>query len=204
MRPTRSQLRLTSSLRISSTISIRRRPTSMHWNLESPHPTTGSHCLHRRAQVLWSQGQHARAQAIIDYLVYVGGAYTKRVEETPSGLTVTVEASPEQVWARYLSARAADGAATQSHPRLDIPSEMIDLPLQNPFAAPDAPPINRGAGNAPLAPIFRVGEALQDLRVADPDRPDIFQPARPHPSLGPAWATFLSVNCRGIKPAIRN
>jgi Tol biopolymer transport system component len=111
--------------------------------------------LNLRAQVLWSQGEQNRARAIIDYLVMVGGTYTKRVEETPSGLTETVEATPKQVWTRYLSARAAEGAATQSHPRLDLPSEMIDIPLPNPFAAPEPLQIERGAGNARFAPIFQ-------------------------------------------------
>ena len=134
--------------------------------------------LSLRAQILWSQGEQNRARAIIDYLVVVGGAYTKRVEETPSGLTETVEATPKQVWARYLSARAAEGAATPSHPRIDLPSEMIDIPLQNPFAAPEPPPIERGAGNARFAPVFQGVARERDIRIAEPDRPDALQPRR--------------------------
>jgi Tol biopolymer transport system component len=111
--------------------------------------------LSLRAQILWSQGQHGRAKAIVDYLAAVGGAYTKRVEETPSGFTETVEGTPRQVWNRYLSARAAQGAAVQSHSRPEMPNEMLDIPLQNPFAAPDPPQIERGGGNVRFAPIFQ-------------------------------------------------
>jgi len=148
--------------------------------------------LSLRAQILWSQGQQARAREIIDYLIVVGGAYTKRVEETPSGLTETVEATPKQVWSRYLSARAAEGAATQLRSRLDMPSEVIDIPFQNPFAAPEPPQIERGAGNARFAPIFQgVGGERNMRRIAEPDRPDVLQPGRPHrPSGRPAPPFF--------------
>ncbi len=60
-------------------------------------------------------------------------------------------------------------------------NEINDIPLNNPFAAPEPLQIDNRAGNAPFAPFFRGGEALQDLRVADPDRPDVFQPGRPNP-----------------------
>jgi Tol biopolymer transport system component len=111
--------------------------------------------LSLRAQLLWSQGQHSRAQAIVNYLAGVGGAYTKRIEETPAGFTETVEGTPKQVWNRYLSARVAEGAAAQSHSRPEMTNELLDIPLQNPFAAPDPPQIERGGGNVRFAPIFQ-------------------------------------------------
>jgi Tol biopolymer transport system component len=109
--------------------------------------------LSLRAQILWFRGEHAEARSIIDYLIDVGGRYTRRAEDTPSGLTLTVDASPRQVWTRYLSARAAESLAKRTNPQVEMPTDVLEIPLQNPFAPADARLIERGL-NAPFAPKF--------------------------------------------------
>ena len=109
-RPTCSRSRLAFSLRTSSTIF--RRPLSDLDALDRPANYIArrpARLLSLRAQILWSQRPACTPQGNRRISCRARGTGTKRVEETPAGLTVKVEASPKQVWGRYLTARAAEG-----------------------------------------------------------------------------------------------
>jgi hypothetical protein len=102
-----------------------------------------------RAQILWAQGEHGRARAMIDHLLAIQGLETTRIEETPQGHKLTKEVSPAQAWARYLSSRTMS--------RVDaLPSviersvEAPDVHLGNPLRIPDGAMIEGGAARVPF------------------------------------------------------
>jgi hypothetical protein len=117
--------------------------------------------LSLRAQILWARGERAEALAVIDYLVSSGEPNRRSVEETPLGLVFSPYITPNQAWARYLSAQAADGLKpTKSQPATE-PPDIVDPRLLNPLLVPDAPVIERGAGRVPFAPIERGRKGLE-------------------------------------------
>ena len=63
-----------------------------------------------RAQIYSGLGEHERALDIVDYLKEAEGHAPLRLEETPSGRTLTVETSDLQGWAAYLGLRLDDRA----------------------------------------------------------------------------------------------
>ncbi len=45
------------------------------------------------------------AQSVIDYVQAAQGTETRRIEETPFGMVITRELTPNQAWARHLAQR---------------------------------------------------------------------------------------------------
>ena len=103
-----------------------------------------------RAQLLWLRGEKSEARAVIDYLASCEEPNRRLVEETPLGLVFSPYISSQQAWARYLSARAADESQLKSPPRGELPADVIDPRLQDPFPLPEMPLIERGGGGAPI------------------------------------------------------
>ncbi len=109
--------------------------------------------LSLRAQLLWLRGEKSEARAVIDYLASCAEPNRRLVEDTPLGLVFTPYISSEQAWARYMSARAADQNQLRSPPRGELPADVIDPRLQDPFPLPEMPLIERGGGAPiPFAP----------------------------------------------------
>ena len=105
-----------------------------------------------RAQLLWLRGEKSEARAVIDYLAACEGPNRHVVEETPLGLVFTPHVSSQQAWARYLSARATDQTQLKSPPKGELPTNVIDPRLQDPFPLPEMPLIERGGAPIPFAP----------------------------------------------------
>jgi hypothetical protein len=108
--------------------------------------------LSLRAQILWGRGDRSGARSVIDYLISRGDPNRRLVEETPFGLVFSPAISPDQVWANYLSSRAAQGIEPKLTPDSEFPNDVFDPRLQEPGLAPMAPLIERGGRPIPFAP----------------------------------------------------
>jgi len=118
-----------------------------------------------RAQILWSKGQQSEARDVIAYLVSTVGARTQRIEETPLGPVITIEVSPSQAWARYLSMRAAAGPGTEAQPGPDPAGGFAFPHPQDPFDVLEFRGFDRGDPAFPFAPEVR-GRAGQGREPA--------------------------------------
>jgi Tol biopolymer transport system component len=114
-----------------------------------------------RAQLLWLRGEKSEAGAVIDYLASCEEPNRRLVEDTPLGLVFAPIISSQQAWSRYMAARVADQAQLKSVPRGELPADVIDPRLQDPFPLPEMPLIERG-GAAPIPFSPQVGR--RDVR----------------------------------------
>ena len=124
---------------------------NLEYSVQSPRDRLS--LLSVRAQLLWLRGEKSEARAVIDYLAACEEPNRRFVEETPVGLVFTPYTSSRQAWARYLSARIADQNQPKSAPNGELPADVIDPRLQDPFPLPEMPLIERGgAAPIPFAP----------------------------------------------------
>jgi len=114
-----------------------------------------------RAQILWAQGQPARAQDVIDYLQAAQGTAARRIEETPFGPVITQELTPSQAWTRHLAQKAAAPDATKSQNEAAQPPELPEQPFHFPLIPPEPQPLEGRAADAPLGPVFRRFDGLE-------------------------------------------
>jgi hypothetical protein len=129
--------------------------------------------LSLRAQILWSRGDRAEARAVADYLLSATGSQNHHVDETPVGLAAAPQVNPKQAWARYISKRIGEVPAPQVTPAVNVPDDGLEPALQNPFGAPDAPAIERGAGAIPFAPILPGPLGREIERLIEIERLDL-------------------------------
>ncbi len=156
--------------------------------------------LSLRAQTLQAQGQSERSRAIVDYLVKVRGARSRRVEETPLGLVFSPADDPGHLWPRYLALRLSAKPASPASPTGEPLAEednAIDLQMPNliegvirreidagariPFPRPGPDVLGPG-----LPPVLGPGGGRPGGPPFGPERPRrVFPPPAPG-SLGPA------------------
>jgi hypothetical protein len=137
--------------------------------------------LSLRAQIRWSQGDHAEATAMIAYLRSCEGTATERIEETPAGPVVTTELSPRQAWARHLAEKVEQAAAPDVQPIPQSGAETGAAPLRSPFDEANAPVI-LDRERVDVVPLDPPAPRHQERRVdpfVQPNRRDIPPDPRP-------------------------
>jgi Tol biopolymer transport system component len=108
--------------------------------------------LSLRAQILWARGDKAEAQAIIDYLQTCVEPERRLVEETPLGLVFAPYVTPQQAWARYMSARAAETKQLHIPPPPEPQPEGVDSRIPDLLDIRNVPFLERGPGQVPFVP----------------------------------------------------
>jgi hypothetical protein len=113
-----------------------------------------------KAQILWAQGERSRAQAVIDYVRSAQGTETRRIEETPFGLVITKELTPNQAWARHLAQQAALSEPPKSQNEAPQPPDLPDQPFHIPLIPAEPQPLEGRIGEPPIGPVFRRFDGL--------------------------------------------
>jgi hypothetical protein len=117
--------------------------------------------LSLKAQILWAQGERARARSVIDYIQTAQNTETRRIEETPFGWVITKELTPSQAWTRHLAQQAALLERPTAQNDASQPAELPDQPFQIPLIPAEPQPLEGRAGDAPLGPMFRRFDGLE-------------------------------------------
>jgi hypothetical protein len=140
--------------------------------------------LSLRAQIRWSEGDLIGARAIANYLLATYGAPTRRVEETPIGLSISTDPDPHRAWAQYLANRMSAAAPTSTPTPLAPSGGLMNQNVLNPFVDPDFPAI-QPADRARVVPFATVPHGRDPRanpgRVPRPVRPNDVPPPRPQP-----------------------
>jgi hypothetical protein len=134
-----------------------------------------------RAQILLSEGKRTEARDVIGYLISTAGAHTRRIEETPVGPVVTMDVTPSQAWATYLSTRAARPSESAPQPVHDRAREFAVPRLQDPFDVLEFRGFERGEAAFPFAPAVRPGEGPGGANAAGRNAGAPLPPARREP-----------------------
>ncbi len=108
-----------------------------------------------KAQILWAQGERSRAQSVIEYVQAAQGTETRRIEETPFGMVISKELTPNQAWARYLTQQVALPESSKAQNEAPQPPELPDQPFQIPLIPAEPQPLDGRLGEPPIGPVFR-------------------------------------------------
>ena len=113
-----------------------------------------------KAQILWAQGERSRARGVIDYIQAAQDAETRRVEETPFGMEITKELTPNQAWARHLAHQSA--LPERPAPQNDAPQspELPEQPFHIPLEPAEPHPLEGRGIEVPFGPVFRRFDGL--------------------------------------------
>ncbi len=114
-----------------------------------------------KAQILWAQGERSRAQSVIDYVQAAQGTETRRIEETPFGMVITKELTPNQAWARHLAQQAALPESLKPQNEAPQSSELPDQPFHTPLIPAEPQPLEGRIGEPPFGPVFRRFDGLE-------------------------------------------
>ncbi|HKI16427.1 MAG TPA: hypothetical protein VKA15_01025, partial [Isosphaeraceae bacterium] len=114
-----------------------------------------------KAQILWAQGEKSRAQSVIEYVQAAQGTETRRIEETPFGMVMTKELSPNQAWVRHLAQQAALPEPPKAQNEVPPAPELPEQPFHIPLIPAEPQPLEGRAGEPPPGPLFRRFDGLE-------------------------------------------